>query len=108
MFRMSGKKVELYRYKIVYAEGEEFCISEKHKNEIEQMLTEKEIKFTTTPVDQTANEWFNGLEFNSYDEALIALNAGVKIPTTDEKVGRLETTSDKIVDALALSLGVVI
>ena len=76
MFRMLGKKVELYRYKIVYADEEEFCISEEHKNEIEQMLTTKGVTFTTTPVDQTANEWLNGLEFDSYDKALELFNKG--------------------------------
>ena len=38
MFRMSGKKVELYRYTVTYTKNEEvmieYCISEEHKNEI--------------------------------------------------------------------------
>jgi hypothetical protein len=80
MFRMSGKKVELYRYRITYMENEEvmteYCISEEHKSEIEQVLTDKEITFETTLIDQTENEWFNGLEFNSYDEALEVFNKG--------------------------------
>ena len=80
MFRMLGKKVELYRYTVTYTEDEvemiENCISEEHKNEIEQMLTDKEIIFETTPIDQTSNEWFNGLEFDSYDEALEVFNEG--------------------------------
>ena len=80
MFRMLGKKVELYRYTVIYTENEEvmieYCISEEHKNEIEQMLTDKEITFETTLIDQTGNEWFNGLEFDSYDEALKVFNAG--------------------------------
>jgi hypothetical protein len=80
MFRMLGKKVELYRYKITYTEDEiervENCISEEHKSEIEQMLTNKEITFETKTIDQTSNEWFNGLEFDSYDEALKVFNEG--------------------------------
>jgi hypothetical protein len=80
MFRMSGKKVELYRYTVTYTENDEVlvenCISEEHKNEFEQMLTDKEITFETTLIDQTSNEWFNGLEFNSYDEALEVFNKG--------------------------------
>jgi len=80
MFRRLGKKAELYRYKITYTENEieqqENCISEGHKNEIEQMLTQKEIAFTTTPMEQTGNEWFDGLEFDSYDEALEVFNTG--------------------------------
>jgi hypothetical protein len=80
MFRMLGKKVELYRYRITYMENEEetveYCISEEHKNEIEQVLTDKKITFETTLIDQTSNEWFNGLEFDSYDEALAVFNKG--------------------------------
>ena len=80
MFRMLGSVVELYRYKIRYTEDEkemiEYCISEGHKNEVEQKLTTKNIDFTTEAIDQTENEWFNGLEFNSYDEALEVFNKG--------------------------------
>ena len=80
MFRMIGKKVELYRFKINYTQDRkaviENCISLDHKNEIEQGLTTKKITFKTAPVNQTANEWFNGLEFDSYDEALIVFNGG--------------------------------
>lgn len=80
MFRMSGKKVELYRYTVTYTENEEvmieYCISEEHKSEMEQMLTDKEITFTTEVIDQTGNEWFNGLEFDSYDEALAVFDKG--------------------------------
>jgi GTP-dependent phosphoenolpyruvate carboxykinase len=71
---MLGNKVELIRYIVTWQETEvekpqEGCISEEHKNEVEQMLTQKGITFTSVPVDQTGNEWFNGLEFDSYDEA---------------------------------------
>ncbi len=80
MFRMLGKKVELYRYTVTWQENEEvmieYCISEEHKNEIEQMLTDKEIIFETKTIDQTSNEWFNGLEFDSYDEALVVFSTG--------------------------------
>ena len=80
MFRILGKKVELYRYKIVYTEDEiemqENCISTEHKTKIEYMLTDNKITFVTTPVVQTNNEWFDGLEFTSYDEALEIFNKG--------------------------------
>jgi hypothetical protein len=80
MFRMLGKKVELIRYKVTWQENEqemqEDCISEGHKNEVEQKLTTKNIDFTTEAIDQTENEWFNGLEFNSYDEALAVFSKG--------------------------------
>jgi hypothetical protein len=80
MFRMLGKKVELIRYKVTWQEDgqemQEDCISEGHKNDVEQKLTSKNIDFTTEAIDQTENEWFNGLEFNSYDEALEVFHAG--------------------------------
>jgi len=83
MFRMLGKKAELYRYKVTYTENEEvmieYCIygiSEEHKNEIEQVLTDKGIEFVTEVVVQAGNEWFNGLEFDSYDEALAVFSKG--------------------------------
>lgn len=80
MFRMSGKKVELYRHTVTYTENEEvmieYCISEEHKNEIEQMLEDKGIEFVTEVVVQAGNEWFNGLEFDSYDEALAVFDKG--------------------------------
>ena len=45
MFRMSGKKVELIRYKVTWQEDEqemqEVCISEGHKNEVEQEMQTK-------------------------------------------------------------------
>ncbi len=80
MFRMLGKKVELYRYKVTHIENEEtmieYCISEEHKSEIEQMLADREITFETKTIDQAENEWFNGLEFDSYDEALAVFSKG--------------------------------
>ena len=99
MFRMLGKKVELYRYKTTYTEDEiemiENCISEEHKNEIEQMLTDKEITFETKTVDQTGNEWFNGLEFDSYDEALAVFSKG-------EQAYLREKQRQELTDALRL------
>jgi len=77
---MLGKKVELIRYKVTWQEDgqemQENCISEEHKAEVEQRLTGQGIEFTTEAIDQTENEWFNGLEFNSYDEALAVFNKG--------------------------------
>jgi hypothetical protein len=77
---MLGKKVELIRYKVTWQEDEqeiqEDCISEGHKNEVEQKLTAKNIDFTTEAINQTENEWFNGLEFDSYDEALAVFSKG--------------------------------
>ena len=112
MFRMLGKKVELIRYKVTWQENEqemqEFCISEEHKNEIEQKLTAKNIDFTTEAIDQTDNEWFDGLEFNSYDEALKVFNKGeqayLQAKATQELVDNLRLRSD--IDYIAIMLEV--
>ena len=112
MFRMSGKKVELIRYKITWQEDEremqENCISEEHKAEVEQRLIGQGIEFTTEVIDQTENEWFNGLEFNSYDEALEVFNKGeqayLQVKTVPELVDNLRLRSD--IDYIAIMLGV--
>ena len=112
MFRMLGKKVELIRYKITWQEDEqemqEDCISEGHKNEVEQKLTTKNIDFTTEAIDQTSNEWFNGLEFDSYDEALEVFNKGeqayLQVKTVQELVDNLRLRAD--IDYIAIMLGV--
>jgi GTP-dependent phosphoenolpyruvate carboxykinase len=112
MFRMLGKKVELYRYTVTYTENEEVmienCISEEHKNEIEQMLTDKEITFTTEVIDQTGNEWFNGLEFDSYDEARGIFEAGEQAYMQQKSLKEL-TDNSRLradLDFLAIMTGV--
>ncbi len=112
MFRMLGKKVELYRYTVTYTEDEiemaENCISEEHKNEIEQILMDKEITFETTLIDQTSNEWFNGLEFDSYDEALAVFDKGeqtyLQKNQRQELVDNLRLRAD--IDFIAIMSGV--
>ncbi len=112
MFRMLGKKVELIRYKVTWQEDgqemQEDCISEGHKNEVEQKLTTKNIDFTTEAIDQTENEWFNGLEFNSYDEALEVFNKGeqayLQVKTVQELADNLRLRSD--IDYIVIMLGV--
>lgn len=84
MFRLLGNKVELIRYIVKWRENhgeetidmEERCVSEEHKNEIEQKLIERGMPFSTESITQAGNEWFEGLEFDSYDEALKVFNAG--------------------------------
>ena len=86
---------------------QEDCKSEEHKNEVEQKLTAKNIDFTTEAIDQTENEWFNGLEFNSYDEALEVFNKGeqayLQVKTVQELVDNLRLRSD--IDYIAIMLG---
>jgi GTP-dependent phosphoenolpyruvate carboxykinase len=109
---MLGKKVELIRYKVTWQEDEqemqENCISEEHKNEIEQMLTDKEITFTTEVIDQTGNEWFDGLEFDSYDRALEVFNKGeqayLQEKQRQELTDNLRLRAD--IDYLAIMSGV--
>jgi len=110
MFRMLGKKVELYRYKITYTENEderiEYCISEKHKEELVQILADMELAIEE--IDQTGNEWFNGLEFESYDEALEVFNKGeqayLQEKQRQELTDNLRLRAD--VDYLAVMSGV--
>ena len=112
MFRMLGKKVELIRYKVTWQEDglemQEDCVSEGHKNEVEQKLTTKNINFTTEAIDQTENEWFNGLEFNSYDEALAVFNKGeqayLQEKQRQELTDNLRLRAD--IDYLAIMSGV--
>jgi len=109
---MLGKKVELYRYTVTWQEDEremqENCISEEHKAEVEQRLTGQGIEFTTEAIDQTDNEWFNGLEFDSYDEALEVFNKGeqayLQEKTVQELADNLRLRSD--IDYIAIMLGV--
>ena len=112
MFRMLGKKVELYRYTVTWQEDEremqENCISEEHKAEVEQRLTGQGIEFTTEAIDQTDNEWFNGLEFDSYDEALEVFNKGeqayLQEKQRQELTDNLRLRAD--IDYLAIMSGV--
>jgi hypothetical protein len=109
---MLGRKVELIRYKVTWQEDEqemqENCISEEHKAEVEQRLTGQGIEFTTEAIDQTDNEWFDGLEFNSYDEALEVFNAGEQTYLQEKQrqvlVDNLRLRAD--VDYLAVMTGV--
>ena len=112
MFRMLGKKVELIRYTITWQEDErekqENCISEEHKEEVEQRLTGQGIEFITEAIDQTDNEWFNGLEFDSYDEALAVFNKGEQA-YLQEKQRRELTDNLRLradIDYLAIMSGV--
>lgn len=99
MFIMQGEEVKLIRHIVSYTENEiemhEMCVSDEHKREMEQLLTSKGIKFTTKSVDQTENEWFNGLEFDSYDEALVVFNKG-------EQAYLQEKQRQELIDALNL------
>src|SRR5690606_30953929 len=70
-------------------EYEERCISEEHKDEIVQLLTERNIAPTIEAIDQTGNEWFEGLKFNSYDEALAAFNKGQQEYQLEQEIKEL-------------------
>ena len=99
MFRMLGNKVELIRCKVIYnSKGEEHvenCVSTEHRNEITQKLEDRDIEFAVETIDQTSNEWFNGLEFGSYDEAKRVFEAG-------EAQFNLEKDRKELTDSLRL------
>lgn len=116
MFRLLGNKVELVRYIVKWQENygeetiemEERCVSKEHKNEIEQKLTERSIPFFTESIAQEGNEWFEGLEFDSYDEALEVFNAGRE---AYEQKKQLQELTDNLrlradIDYLAIITGV--
>ena len=116
MFRLLGNKVELVRYIVTWQETqgeetiemEERCVSEEHKNEIEQKLTERGIPFSTESITQAGNEWFEGLELGPYDEALQVGNAGRE---ADEERTQLQELTDNLrlradIDYLAIMTGV--
>jgi len=80
MFRMLGNKVELIRYVVSYetmnGPSTEQCVSDLHRDEVIQRLMNSAVPHTVETIDQSLNEWFNGLTFDSYDVALQTLNAG--------------------------------
>jgi hypothetical protein len=80
MFIMQGNQVKLVRYIISYMEHEnemqEMCVNDEHKEEIETLLASKGTDFTSQAVDQSQNEWFDGLTFKSFDEARGVFEAG--------------------------------
>ena len=81
MFALADRKTRLYRYEISYKDEEgkdiiDKVISEQEKDIVEQRLAEHEISFTTIEINQAENEWFEGMYFKSYDEALEVFNKG--------------------------------
>jgi hypothetical protein len=124
---MYGTIVQIYRYKIDYEETDweydyetgqtqevivtytEYCISEEHKNEVLNYLQNQNPVVTT--LDTVNLEWFDGLEFETYDEALATLNAGqnawninqlqLQIKGIQEEI---RTTDDVILEHLETSI----
>lgn len=88
MFIMQGEEVKLVRHIVSYAEDgnemREVCVSDEHKAEMEQILTEKDIEFVSKTIDQSENEWFNGLCFKSYGKAREVFMAGEQAYLADK------------------------
>ena len=81
MFVLADRITRLYRYEIAYKDEEgndiiDKVLSGQEKERLEQKLLDKEVQFATTEIDQTENEWFEGLYFASYDEAREVFSAG--------------------------------
>lgn len=112
MFIMEGEEVKLVRHVISYTENEtemqEMCISDEHRNEMKKILTDRGIEFTSESVNQTENEWFNGLYFDSYDKAKGVYEAGeaayLQVKRTAERTDRMQLRAD--VDFLSIITGV--
>lgn len=93
---LNNSEVKLTRYIIVYQKNlknktfvrnrynnqiqqvihSKCCISNEEKDRIEQSLIKQNIEFTTETIDQTGNEWFDGLKFESSKEAHRVFNLG--------------------------------
>ena len=92
MFRMQGNVAQLYRYKINYEVVEtvfdeetnepveqttkktEYCVSDEHYDEFVKLIDGK--PHTIKAVSQTGNDWMDGMEFDSAEEAALAFEMG--------------------------------
>jgi hypothetical protein len=76
---MAGNKVVLNKYKIIYNEFNEerivYVDSNEEKEEWVNKLNELKFKYSIEEIDQT-NKWIEGMEFESREEALKALELG--------------------------------
>jgi len=62
---MYGDAVQLLRYKITQADtsAEHWCASEEERDETIRMLGDR--PHTVEAIDQTDNEWIDGMEFKN-------------------------------------------
>ena len=112
MFIMQGEEVMLVRYIVEYTEEDvvlkEQCVSEAHKQEVEDILTHRQLAFTSKAVEQTGNEWFNGLRFPSYDKAKEVFERGEQAYLADKRmqevIDNLQLRAD--IDFLSIMSGV--
>jgi hypothetical protein len=90
---MYGNTVQLLRYKITWETSEtiwdgaevqektitqeEYCISDDHRDEIIQKLVNT--LHTVETIDQTSNEWIDGLEFPDVSKVPEALDMGEEV-----------------------------
>jgi hypothetical protein len=92
VFGIFNGKVVLNRFRVEYEvpfindSGEEdtklviMCFtSQEQSDEFTAGLDSQDIAYTITEIDQSANEWFNGLEFAGYSEAKEAFDLGQEL-----------------------------
>ena len=80
-FRMYGETVEIYRYKVDYTEqidpeGEPEAVTEytPYQDEAQDIATR--YNGTVTALDTSAYAWMDGLELDTYDDAMTAYDLG--------------------------------
>jgi hypothetical protein len=93
VYRMYGETVQLFKYKITYetketVPGEDgglteqtvtqtmYCVSDEHRDEFIQYLCCGNKPHIVEAVDQTGNEWIDGMEFKDADQVPGALEMG--------------------------------
>lgn len=78
-YRMYGDTVQLLRWRVAWeGEGgesrEEWCMSDGHRDEIVALLGDTPL--TVESIDQTGNEWIDGMEFKDASKVPEALEMG--------------------------------
>ena len=68
--------VQLYRFVVRWEDNEEWCVSSEQRDEVITRLKQDEIPYIVKDIDQTDNEWIDGIEFLNREEADEALNMG--------------------------------
>ena len=80
MILLLNNKAKLVKYAITFIRDgeliEEFYTSKEANLEMEDSLRGLDIQFESRVIPQEGNEWIDGLEFDSIDEALKIFNKG--------------------------------
>jgi len=93
IYRMYGDTVQLLRYKVTQKNSdppiEEFCVTEEERDAIAQRLGGDE-NCDIEAIDQSGNEWIDGMEFRDASKVPEALALGEEGQQCREYLARLE------------------